>query len=498
MIGRQVTDRARAGVVIAFILLIQEENPMKHPVSAIFLLIALLLPAAPVQAADEIVEKTYCTQGIAYESIDALKLDLLNNAKKAVIDELFGEFIVASTAVENFVVTKDQIQTSSLGFVRVEGNTKFHNGEDFADVCVTIAGYVTAEDRAKFVPEPLDNKYCDADDDMTTSQLIAYVKDETIIQALIEYDPKLKAADKDSLLQLVQKVTYLESGFISDTQTYCATFEGEVVPVEVMAFLGTDSIEEEAKASVLSEGLVAYYSFDNEDANDSSENGNHGTLYGDPQTVSGIRELALQFGDYNNPDHIIVANSNSLSSVDNFTYSLWFNLLEHTSQDGNGGVVSQFGAQTLLGKSGDRTGIFLYVQRSTSDGLWYPKVANGGCDLQGGGCGSGQVIMETESGMGVNLDEWHMLTVTHDDRHVRLYLDGVLQHELATERFLLDTTMATRPIYMGWELGGTNEANMWYPLTGMLDEVRIYDRALNEAEIQTLYEQDAPNTVVQR
>lgn len=472
---------------------------MKHPLSLIFLLFSLFLPAAPpMQAADDVIEKTYCTQGIAYDSIDDLKLDLLNNAKKAVIDELFGEFIVASTAVENFVVTKDQIQTSSLGFVRVEGNTKFHNGEDFADVCVTIAGYVTTEDRAKFVPEPLDNKYCDADDDMTTAQLIAYVKDETIIQSLIEHEPKLKGADKDSLLQLVQRVEYLESGFISDTQTYCATFEGEVVPVEVMAFLGTDSIEEEPKASILSEGLVAYYSFDNGDANDASENGNHGTLHGDPETASGVKGMALQFGDYNNPDHVIVANSNSLSSVDDFTYSLWFNLLDHTSQDGNGGVVSQFGAQTLLGKSGDRTGIFLYAQRSTSDGLWYPKVANGGCDLTGGGCGSGQVIMETESGMGVNLGEWHMITVTHDDQRVRLYLDTVLQHELITEKFLLDQTMATRPIYMGWELGGTNEANMWYPLTGMLDEVRIYDRALNETEIQTLYEQDVPNKAVQQ
>lgn len=218
---------------------------MKHPLSLIFLLFSLFLPAAPMQAADDVIEKTYCTQGIAYDSIDDLKLDLLNNAKKAVIDELFGEFIVASTAVENFVVTKDQIQTSSLGFVRVEGNTKFHNGEDFADVCVTIAGYVTAEDRAKFVPEPLDNKYCDADDDMTTAQLIAYVKDETIIQALIEYDPKLNEANKDSLLQLVQKVTYLETGFITDTQTYCATFEGEVIPVEVMAFLETDNLTKE-------------------------------------------------------------------------------------------------------------------------------------------------------------------------------------------------------------------------------------------------------------
>lgn len=44
---------------------------------------------------DDRIAKTYCTQGIAYESIDELKLDLLNNAKKEVINELFGEFLVS-------------------------------------------------------------------------------------------------------------------------------------------------------------------------------------------------------------------------------------------------------------------------------------------------------------------------------------------------------------------------------------------------------------------
>lgn len=197
----------------------------------------------PVQAADDVIKKTLCTQGIAYESINALKLDLLNNAKKAVINELFGEFIIASTAVENFVVTKDQIQTLSIGFVRVDGNVEFFNSSNgFAEVCVTIQAYVTKEDKAKFFPQKLTKKYCDADEDMTTTQLISYVQDEAIIQALIEYAPELKDADKESLLQLVQKVTYSKRGFISDTQTYCATFEGEVVPVEAIALLETDRL----------------------------------------------------------------------------------------------------------------------------------------------------------------------------------------------------------------------------------------------------------------
>jgi len=267
---------------------------MKHPLSVIFLLIALLLPAAPVQAVDDAVEKTYCTQGIAYESLDDLKLDLLNNAKKAVINELFGEFIVASTAVENFVVTKDQIQTSSLGFVRVEGNTKFHNGDDFADVCVTIRAYVTDEDRAKFDPEKLEKKYCDADDDLTTAQLIAYVKDETVIQALIEYNPKLKGVDKESLLQLVQKVTYLESGFIPDTQSYCAKFEGYVVPVEIMAFLET-SQHTELNISPYA-GLIPFTTLNNKDSLNSAFRWYPGSSSGSSYNLSNSDTLTLISG----------------------------------------------------------------------------------------------------------------------------------------------------------------------------------------------------------
>lgn len=464
MIGRQVTDRARAGVVIAFILLIQEENPMKHPVSAIFLLIALLLPAAPVQAADEIVEKTYCTQGIAYESIDALKLDLLNNAKKAVIDELFGEFIVASTAVENFVVTKDQIQTSSLGFVRVEGNTKFHNGEDFADVCVTIAGYVTDEDRAKFIPEPLDNKYCDADDDMTTSQLIAYVKDETIIQALIEYDPKLKDADKDSLLQLVQKVTYLESGFISDTQTYCAEFEGEVVPVEVMAFLETEPVAE-TKATPEIEGLVAHYSFDDGTAKDQSENGNDGLIYGDPVSVDGMVGKALEFDGIN--DYIEVANSPTLNPAQ-LSIATWVKLVD-LPQTGVGGYTPinkelQYEIAILTGSYEDASRHELAFALNPHF-YWY----------------GGKFFPEPNQFI-------HIALVFESSNTALMYVNGIETNAVSYDKGMTSTDNCLRIATRG--CADDFQFKPFDFFKGTIDEVRIYNRSLSESEVQLLYEME--------
>lgn len=221
---------------------------MKSSILCLYTAILLLLPL-PAFAADDTIDKTICKLALGYQDIDEIQADLLAAAKREVINELFGEMIVASTAVENFVVTSDQIRTSSIGFVRVDGNADFFQGEGFAEVCVTIQAYVTDEDMAQFNPEKLEKKYCDADKDMTTAQLITYVKEEAVIQSLVEYNPKLKGADNESLLQLVQKVSYSESGFISDTQTYCANFEGYVVPVEVTAYLESTTIKNAAGAN---------------------------------------------------------------------------------------------------------------------------------------------------------------------------------------------------------------------------------------------------------
>lgn len=441
---------------------------MKHPLSLIFLLFSLFLPAAPMQAADDVIEKTYCTQGIAYESIDDLKLDLLNNAKKAVINELFGEFIIASTAVENFVVTKDQIQTSSLGFVRVDGNTNFHNGKDFAEVCVTIEGYVTAEDLAKFDPERLEKKYCDADDDMTTTQLIAYVKDEAIIQALVEYDPKLKGADKESLLQLMQKVTYLESGFISDTQTYCAKFEGQVVPVEVMAFLETEPVVE-VEASPKLEGLVAYYSFDDESAKDESGNGYNGSIQGNPTFIDGIQGKALKFDGIDDyvalPSNTFVYPTSGTSTTP-FSFAIWFKtsaqgvILGQQALEPYDNVSDKYVPAIYIGTDG-KLRVEMFWRKG--DPLTSPNV--------------------------VNDNTFHHLAVVYDGIAQTIFLDGLsignTDHvQIAynsSYKYQFGTGFTTNWV-------GTNGG--WSNFTGVIDEAALYNRALTSAEVQTLFNAD--------
>lgn len=195
-------------------------------------------PAAAAQSpADGDVIKTYCAAAYGYAGPDDLKADLLLNAKRLAVNELFGELIVASTAVENFVVTADQIRASSIGFVRIRGSARYYNGTNLAEVCVSITTYATAEDRAQFEPVRLEKRNCVTDTAMSVGQVRAYAQAEVLVQALQEYDRRLVDTDRETLLRLLRRVVYSESGFATGTESYCVTATGEVIPVEVTALL---------------------------------------------------------------------------------------------------------------------------------------------------------------------------------------------------------------------------------------------------------------------
>lgn len=203
------------------------------------IILGLWLALLPQQgtAQENQVQKTACTQAIGYNSIDELKKELLADAKRQAVNELFGELIAASSAVENFVLTSDQIRTSSVGFIRVAKEAVYFNSENFAETCVMITGYTTPKDRAKFEPLQLRKRQCITDPDLTTREIREEAKKESVIQALIEYDRDLEIYDDSTLLKLMQRIEFIDSGFVPETETYCTTVEGQVIPIEIIAAL---------------------------------------------------------------------------------------------------------------------------------------------------------------------------------------------------------------------------------------------------------------------
>ncbi|MBI4690777.1 MAG: hypothetical protein HY754_11020 [Nitrospirae bacterium] len=221
----------------------------------------------------------------------------------------------------------------------------------------------------------------------------------------------------------------------------------QVSNTAIYAYSSTFSV-----SATSSGGLVAYYPFSG-NANDESGTGNNGTVYGATLTTDRFGNTNSAYSFDGNNDYIQIPNSTSLSFSDNFTFNLWFN-------------ISQKKEQVFLSKSGDRTG------------LGFKGHSSGDIDIENGRCCS---ALHGISAGAANINEWHMLTVTHGSGMIKAYLDGILQSEETTSAFDLNPNMANVEIYVGMGPSG------WYYVNGKIDDIRIYNRVLTESEIQELY-----------
>ena len=223
------------------------------------------------------------------------------------------------------------------------------------------------------------------------------------------------------------------------------------------------------------DGLVGFWSFDDCTAIDNSGTGNNGDFVGNNQCVPGVNGSALQFNGYYDPGYVNIPNTASLSFLDNYTFTLWFNIQSNTSMDGFG-QVSEYGYHTLFAKAGDRNGADLRVFRAAEDGLLYLGLGSGWCC--GINRGSGIASLDR-----FDVKEWHMATVTSGNGEVKLYFDGILQGSLPTAQFDVNPLMQYMPLQLG-----IDQDAFWYPINGMLDEVRVYNRDLAAAEVEQLFE----------
>ena len=197
-------------------------------------LLSVILPS--VTQADSQVVKTYCALTTDYATVEELKADIEANAKRLAVAALYGEQITALTTVEGFRVTRDQIDTYAVGFVRVN-DIQFYDGAAQGELCVRITAFATDDDLARFAPQRIVSRMCKADSNLSVAALRDRTRQEALIQAMIEYNPNLEEISATRLRRLVQKVKYLESDFLPGTETYCVEVEGYILPIEVMALL---------------------------------------------------------------------------------------------------------------------------------------------------------------------------------------------------------------------------------------------------------------------
>ncbi len=211
----------------------------------------------------------------------------------------------------------------------------------------------------------------------------------------------------------------------------------------------------------LNDGLVAHYPFEG-NANDASGNGNDGVVNGATLTEDrfGNADSAYVF-DGN--DLIEIQESNSLDITGNITIALWVQPYEEqpsmypTLLSKHRGITPGAQYQVGLKTIGNHSKIRFCVE------------PNFGCKI-------GNTSFAHA--------KYTFIAVTYDGNYIRYYLNGNLDNEFeSNEKFTHYTSNIP--------IGGT-PYYMWY-FRGIIDDVRIYNRALSEDEVQALYQQGDAN-----
>ncbi len=222
-------------------------------------------------------------------------------------------------------------------------------------------------------------------------------------------------------------------------------------------------------------GMVGYWKFDEGvdlDVFDSTANSNDGTLKGAgtvptlPEWINnGAIGKALEFNG--SDTYVEIPYDSSLNLINNFTVSLWLKAYDTQGWLFSKGVYC----------SGPRS--WALTLRDTRFNIVYSQ---DGDSING--AGSQKNIFYTN-----NQYAWNHGVFVYEDGTAKLYMNGDLVDSIYLRQ---DMFSNTNPIRIGHFQ--CNEANSWGAFSGAIDEVRLYDRALDNDDVLELYIAEKYNT----
>ena len=212
-------------------------------------------------------------------------------------------------------------------------------------------------------------------------------------------------------------------------------------------------------------GLVGYWTMDGKTTNwstnqelDSSGNGNTGTLVNMSQTTSPVLGKIGQALNFNGTNQYVDVSNQSHFALSTYTISAWV----------NANAVPPVGSWWTILSKGDNGPFHIQTQSNTSCG-------SGGEFGVGWNTGSWQDIC---SGIVPVVGRWYHVVVTSDGLNVVLYVNGVQK----------GTKALGTPNQNSYDVAiGTNLETGGRYWNGLIDDVRIYNRALSAADVARLY-----------
>jgi len=271
------------------------------------------------------------------------------------------------------------------------------------------------------------------------------------------------SAESGSILGTVDSVIWVAPNSVGFFSIKCKVLDGnggqaaECVLIEVIQKMPI-------------EGLIAYWPF-NGNANDESGNEINGTVIGPILTSDrhGNNNSAYSFDGQND---YIEAEASKLPSAER-TISLWFyaNTVENRpGLLGYGGISGKKGTSWLMGLNMNGRKSFHMSCHWLINRIDY---------------------YYTNS----PVEDWYHCVITTDSNGTRIYINGV--EEVSNTTFVSNTYVDARELGIGVVSSPNGivpyaDGNTKY-FYGSIDDIRIYNRALNESEIQVLYHEDEWN-----
>ncbi|MCH7938800.1 MAG: fibronectin type III domain-containing protein [Candidatus Marinimicrobia bacterium] len=201
-------------------------------------------------------------------------------------------------------------------------------------------------------------------------------------------------------------------------------------------------------------GLVAYYPF-NGNANDESGNGNDGTVYGAALAADRFGNANSAYSFDGVDDYVDVGSSPTLNLPSSpLTIIGWI----------KGNDITWTNNQVIF-FSNENNGYGIAMMQTTGN-LQFAKVG----------------VDASYSDMSILDTDWHQVAVAYSaDDSVRFYFDGM--PDVANPQYY-PTIFSTSQTYL---IGGRTFSGYQNYFDGRIDDIRIYNRALNATEIDSLY-----------
>jgi len=208
-----------------------------------------------------------------------------------------------------------------------------------------------------------------------------------------------------------------------------------------------------AKAlQVITDGLVSYWTFNKADVKGDVAKDiwghNDGTIKGCKQTEGKVGE-ALEFDGKSN--FVEVPYDKSLDFSASYTIEAW--IFQNIEKGSGCRIVDKCTA-------------------GTTDGYCFDTYPGRKLRL----CAASDCISADTN---FNINEWHHVVVTFNKRDVKFYLDGKPDGGRAAPG---DMSTNALPLRIGYCAGDALCSTEYF--SGVIDEVRVYDRALNQNEVK--------------